>query len=83
MADKKFKKEELEASLRRAFVDKRFESILMDGHEARNSFLRQGIHHGIDEGLLYIESEVNESQYTAINYALTKKGKRYFGLIKN
>ena len=71
---------DLEDSLRRAFVDRRFESILFDGWEAKNSFLRDGLNYGIDMGWLKVSSEVKESQYTAVNYCLTDKGKLHFGL---
>ena len=53
----------------------------MDGHQSRNKFLRDGINHGVDSGWLQVESEVNESQYTAINYELTEAGKKHFGLM--
>ena len=71
---------DLEASLRRAFVDRKFQTILYDGHTARNSFLRQSMDYGIELGWLFVESEVNESQYTAQNLALTDEGKKHFCL---
>ena len=77
---KNYTENDLEAALKRAFVDKGFEAILIDGWIARNEFLNAGIHYGINQGWLKKDSEINESQYTAINYALTDKGKEHFGL---
>ena len=77
---KAYTAKDLEDSLRRAFVDNRMPTILWDGHENRNPFLRDGITHGFDQGWLCVESEINESQYTAINYKLTDKGRKYFGV---
>ena len=71
---------DLEDSLRRAFVDKKFPSILMDGHEARNEFLRDALNYGINRGLLCVGEQINKSQYTAVNYVLTDQGKKHFGL---
>ncbi|MEK6890730.1 MAG: hypothetical protein AABX03_01190 [Nanoarchaeota archaeon] len=72
---------DLEDSLKRAFVDKRFPAILFDGKISRNEFLRDGINYGLSQGWLYEKSNVEEPQYTAVNYALTDEGKRHFGLL--
>ncbi|HLC78274.1 MAG TPA: hypothetical protein VJH92_04060 [Candidatus Nanoarchaeia archaeon] len=77
---KDYTEEDLEDSLRRAFVDRRGESILMDGHEARSEFKRDVVNYGIDKGWLRKERDINESQYTAMTYILTGKGKKHFGL---
>ena len=81
--EKDYTTEDFGASLRRAFVDKGFPAILFDGWIARNEFLRDGVNYGLRQGWLYEESEVNESQYTAVNYALTDKGKKHFGLLSS
>ena len=80
--EENYTNQDLEDSLRRAFVEKGFESILLDGHEARSSFKRDGINYGLDNGWLCKKEDIEESQYTAVNYALTEKGKKYFGLSK-
>lgn len=80
MSKKNYKDQDLEDSLRRAFVDKGFSSILMDGREYRNKFLRNGINYGINRGWLCVDDNIEESQYTAVTYKLTEEGKKYFGL---
>jgi len=77
MAD--YTKQDLEDSLRRAFVDGKADFILYDGHEARNEFLREGITLGLENGWL-VGKEKNEEQWTTIEYRLTEKGKEYFKL---
>ncbi|MDP4039772.1 MAG: hypothetical protein Q8P57_04300 [Candidatus Pacearchaeota archaeon] len=78
---KTYNEQDLEASLRRAFVDRKFESILVDAWELRNEFLKEGLSFGINKGWLKTENIIEESQYTAITYVLTDKGKEYFGLV--
>jgi len=80
MPDKKYPNKDLEASLKKAFVDKRFESILMDGRECQNQFLVDGVNYGFKKGWLGVDGEIDESQYTAVTYKLTKKGKKHFGM---
>ncbi|GAF74003.1 unnamed protein product [marine sediment metagenome] len=80
MSEENYDKKDLEASLRRAFVDGGFKEILIDGHEARSKFLRDAINHGLNRGWLQVTSQINESQYTAVNYGLTDGGRKYFGL---
>ena len=80
--------EELEAVLRRAFVDRGQETILVDGHDLRNSFLRESLVLGTKNGWLVEAGEQNEDdvygpgrgQWTAIVYELSDEGKTYFGL---
>lgn len=80
MSNKDYPNSDLEASLKRAFVNKGFDSILMDGRVAQNEFLRDGVNYGIKQGWLKLDHETNESQYTAMAYVLTAKGKKHFGL---
>ncbi len=61
-------------------MDRRAQSILMDGHEARSEFLRDGINYGINQGWLRKDEDIEESQYTAMTYIPTDKGKKHFGL---
>ena len=70
-------KEDLEASLRRAFVDGKADFIIFDGHTARNEFLRDGVNYGIKQGWLY-GTEKNGEQWTTIEYRLTDEGKKHF-----
>ena len=71
---------DLETALRKAFVDNRAKSILMDGHEARSPFKRDAFNYGIDQGLLRKHEDIEDSPYTAMTYVLTDKGKKSFGL---
>lgn len=81
---------ELEDSLRRAFVDKKAKSIIMDGHAARSKFLRESVQYGLDKGLIKNGPDIDEDevlgkgmgQYFAFTYVLTEEGKKYFGLEK-
>jgi len=77
---KDYTEQDLDDSLRRAFVENGFESILIDGHEVRSDFKRDGVHYGVNQGWLCKGEEINESQYTAINYKLTSEGKKHFGI---
>ena len=80
MPKKDYTDQDLEASLRRAFVDHGFESILFDGWIARNPFKADLFKYGIKKGWLRKDRDIEESQYTASTYALTDKGKKHFGL---
>lgn len=77
----KYTNKDLEESLRIAFVDKRFNSIRMDGEVARRSpYLVAGVDLGLTRGWLYHIPHDNDEQWSSISYPLTKKGKTYFGL---
>lgn len=76
---KDYTEKDLEAALRRAFVDRESDFIIFDGHEARNEFLRDGINYGLENEWVY-GNEVEEEQWTTIKYRLTDKGKKHFGL---
>ncbi len=82
MQKRDYSNKDLEDALRRAFVDNGLKSILLDGHEAKNPFKVDGINYGIKRGWLRKEDDIKESQYTAVTYVLTNKGKEYFGLNK-
>ena len=80
--ERQYSEAELDAALRRAFVDGRAEFIQVDGHDMRSSFLRAGLQHGLNKGLLKRDErfDVNEDQYTSLAYSLTKEGRNHFGL---
>jgi len=79
---------EFEASLRRAFVDKKGKSIIVDGHTLRNKFLRECVHYGEGKGWLQRGEDIDEDdvlgpgvgQSLAYTYGLTDKGREYFGI---
>jgi len=81
---------ELETSLRKAFVDDGADFIILDGQTARSEFIRDGINHGLKKGWLCQGEDIDEDkvlgqgrgQYCAYTYRLTDKGKRYFGIKK-
>lgn len=77
---KDYTPQDLEDSLKRAFVDRKFESILVDGHTARNEFLRDSLTYGLDQGWLKKKRDITEPQYTAMEYILTDEGKSHFGI---
>jgi len=86
----KFTKEELEASLKRAFGDGKADYIEMDGHSCRSRFLVESVDYGVNQGWIYRAKDKNEDdvlgagmgQWSAMTYRLTAKGKKYFGLKK-
>jgi hypothetical protein len=78
--EKDYTEKDLELSLKRAFVDKKYETILYDGWIARNPFMHDVFIYGTNQGWLEVASEINEEQYTAINYRLSEKGKDHFDL---
>ena len=88
MAEQDYTKEELEASLKKAFVDCKADSIIVDGHDLRSEFKRQAIIYGEENGLLSRAEDIDEDkifgrgigQYFAYTYRLTDKGKEYFGI---
>ncbi len=72
---------DLEASLKRFFKTNSPEAtILIDGHECRSQFKRDGVNYGIDQGWLEVDEDINEDQYGAVTYKLTELGKKHFKL---
>lgn len=72
---------ELEAALKRAFVDNSLKSIGIDGHDVRfNKFRVDGINYGLDKGWLNYMGDEEDSQWTVMVYELSNKGKKHFGL---
>jgi hypothetical protein len=76
-----FREEELELSLRRAFVDRRADYIIYDGHTARNRFLSASISFGKERGWLTEPQERGDEQWKEYHYRLSKKGREHFGLM--
>ena len=77
----KYSKKELEDSIKRAFnevTDYNLHYILVDGWTMRNSFLREGIYHGINNEFIEKRGEIKDSQYLGEKYFLTDKGIKYF-----
>ena len=87
--ENEFQKDELENSLRRAFVDKKAKIIIVDGQTLRSRFLRESISLGLEKGLISQGEPIDEDeilgkgagQYYALTYELTKRGREYFGII--
>lgn len=84
-----FPENELEISLRRAFVEgerpgRAADYIVVDGETTRNQFLTEGVRYGLAKGLIVHDKKASEaesdSQYTALCYRLTEKGKKHFGI---
>ncbi len=86
MENKDYTENDLEDSLKRAFVDARADYIILDTR--RNKFLIDGIQYGLDKGWLYKGEDIDEDkilgpglgQYFAHTFRLTDNGKEYFGL---
>lgn len=76
--------EELEASLRRAFVDQRADFIILDS--AHQKFLIESALFGFNQG--WLTEKVNEpppwpsQDGASIEYRLTEAGRKHFGLEK-
>lgn len=84
--DTKFTEAEMEASLKRAFVDGKADFIEMDGHAYRNRFLTATLDYALKQNLVYRDKDLNEDdalgkgmgQWSAETYRLTEKGKKHF-----
>jgi hypothetical protein len=70
--------QEYEASLRRAFVDRRADFIIID--DRRQRFLIDGAAYGERMGWLKFEAYDIDTQSTQWHYRLTPKGRKHFGL---
>ncbi len=80
--------EDLEACLKRAFVDKKASYIVVDGHTLRSEFLKESVNYGVEKEWLMRGKDIDEDeilgrglgQYFAYTYRLTGEGRQYFGL---
>ncbi len=83
---------ELEAALKRAFVDRRQEAIFIDGHElCHKPFIRESFFYGQRKGWLVPAAKLVDpvervepglGQYEGWAYKLSEAGRKYFGLEK-
>lgn len=78
--EKNYTESDLEASLKRAFVDGRADFIVFDGNISRNEFLTDGIEYGLSKGWLYKGETIDDGQWTTVRYRLSDQGKEYFGI---
>lgn len=70
--------EELEAALRRAFVDRRWTTVVITSR--REQFQIKSVNYGIDKG--WLEGEMNEADEQSSFYEawLTPEGRKHFGI---
>ena len=89
MTERDHSMEELEMSLKRAFVDGKADFIIVDGHDLRSKFKRQVLAYAEEKGFLSRGDDIDEDknfgeegigQYLAYTYKLTDKGKEHFGI---
>lgn len=86
-----FQEADLEGALRRAFMDRKADFIVVDGHDLRSEFLRESLALGLTQGWLVKDKNIDEDdwlgrsrgQWYAFTYRLSKKGKKYFGISDN
>lgn len=71
--------QEYEAALRRAFVDKRWDSIMIDSR--RQEFQIKSANYGVEKGWIVGEWNDQDVQYTFWTGRLTEAGKKHFGLL--
>ena len=70
----------LEAPLRRFFVFERNSSLVFDGSPGRSEFFSDSIVYGLEKGLLYAAKITEKKKRMIIEYELSDKGKKYFGI---
>ena len=75
---RKYKDDELEEALKRAFVVGKASYIILD--DRRERFLIESAILGVEKGWLTEEFVEIEEQYSQLRYHLTDGGKRHFGL---
>lgn len=76
---RKYPENELEASLKRAFVDNRADYIILD--DRRERFLIEGAMLGVEKGWLNEEFVEIDDQYSQLRCRLTEEGRKHFGLV--
>ena len=72
--------EEMEASLHRAFVDKKADWIAVDSNPRGQRFLYASLTWALDEGLLYQSGTEEGDQMAIFQFRLTDEGRTHFGL---
>ncbi|MFH1590256.1 MAG: hypothetical protein ABIB43_06840 [archaeon] len=76
--DNLFSDEVLEDFIRKAFVDLKKNSILIDSYHKEGDFEKTAVKYGFNKGWLEVIGELNERYYAFVNYGLTDEGKEYF-----
>jgi len=79
-----------EASLRRAFVNRKADYLIVEAYTLKREYIRECIRYGLNNGFLYRGKDITEEdvldldpaqdQYLAYTYSLSSKGKKHFGL---
>lgn len=75
---RKYQDDELEAALKRAFVDGKADYIILD--DRRQRFLIESACLGVEKGWLDEEFVEIEEQYSQLRYRLTDDGRKHFGV---
>lgn len=70
---------DLEASLKRAFVNGKADYIILDSR--RGPFLWAGVKFGMERGWLAERFVEIDEQSSQLQYRLTDEGKRHFGVV--
>ncbi len=73
-----YKEAELEAAIKRAFVDHRADFVIIDSH--RDRFLIASAQLGVNKGWLSEKFVEIDEQSSQLQYRLTSEGKIHFGL---
>ena len=81
-----FQESELEASLKRAFIDKKAKILIVDYETMGNLFLMKSLSLGLKKGLISQREPIDgdkilgegQGQYYAVTYHLTEQGREYF-----
>jgi len=76
-----FVTEDLEAALRRAFIDKHAKCIVITSLHER--FQIESAKYGVDRGWLRGEMDTSDEQSSVWICRLTEEGRRHFGLTKD
>ena len=82
-----FQESKLEASLKRAFVDKKAKTLIADYETMGNLFLMKSLSLGLKKGLISQREPIDGDkilgegqQCYVVIYHLTEQGKKYFGV---
>lgn len=75
---RKYKDDELEDALKRAFVDGKAPYVILD--DRRQQFLIESAVMGVEKGWLTEELVDIEEQYSQLRYHLTDEGRKHFGV---
>ena len=70
----------LEVPLRRFFVFERRKKLVFDGKPGRSEFFSDSITYGLEKGLTYSAKTTEKRHRQTIEYKLSEKGKKHFGI---